>query len=199
MQLIIITRPDFFLGEAAFITGLFRNGLATLHLRKPQSPPQEILQLLTEIPSEFYPRIVLHDNFSMTNDFPLKGVHLNGRNPLPPVNYKGHISRSCHSLEEVKLYKKTCNYVFLSPICDSISKEGYQASFTEKELKEAADRGIIDKKVIALGGINAAHLPQLKQWHFGGAAFLGDVWQHTDSKDFISHFLKLKTICDNLR
>lgn len=199
MRLIIITRPDFFQDEADYITSLFRHGLAILHLRKPQASLSEIRDLLKEIPYEFYPRIVLHDAFSLTAEFPVGGIHLNGRNPLPPNGYKGNISRSCHSFDEVKDYKEVCNYLFLSPIYNSISKENYHSAFMKSELEQAAGNNIIDQKVIALGGINMDRLPQLKTWHFGGAAFLGDIWNHCASDDFLPHFIKIKELCDNLK
>ena len=34
-QLLAITRPDLFPGEASLLTRLFEQGLARLHLRKP--------------------------------------------------------------------------------------------------------------------------------------------------------------------
>lgn len=198
MQLVIITCPDFFSGEANRIADLFCNGLETLHLRKPQASTDEIRQLLENIPQQYYPRIVIHDAFSLIEEFPLKGIHLNRRHPSAPTGYGGNISRSCHTLDEVKKYKPSCNYVFLSPVYDSISKKGYSSGFTDHELQQAANDGIIDKKVIALGGIDATRLPELKRWNFGGAALLGDIWQHRDNDTFISHFLKLKAICDSL-
>ena len=54
--------------------------------------------------------------------------------------------RSCHSLEEVAKYKATCDYVFLSPIYDSISKEGYPSAYTTDSLQKARQAGIIDAK-----------------------------------------------------
>lgn len=199
MKLIIITRPGFFPEEATLLTSLFRNGLQTLHLRKPQASVADIRRLLQAVPPDCHPRIVLHDHFSLTQEFPLKGIHLNRRNPLPPQGYEGSVSRSCHSLPEVEAFKSRCDYLFLSPVFNSISKQGYQAAFTEKELKQAAEAGIIDDKVMALGGIEAGCLPQLKGWHFGGAAFLGDIWKHNTPAALIAHFLQLKALCDNLK
>lgn len=80
-------------------------------------------------------------------------------------------------------------YVFLSPIFDSISKAGYEAAFTASRLQQAAADGIIDGKVIALGGVTANNIPLLKEWHFGGAAFLGDVWSRISHPD-VDKYLK---------
>ena len=72
-------------------------------------------------------------------------------------------------------YKNDYDYVFLSPIFDSISKAGYKSSFTEEMLKDASSKGIIDKKVVALGGVTLDMIPYLKELNFGGAAMMGGV------------------------
>lgn len=176
MKLVVITMPDFFENEADCINALFRNGLQFLHLRKPKASATEYSALLRQINPCFYDRIVLHDHFELLEEFPLKGVHLNSRNPQPPAGWTGHLSRSCHSLEELCLYKSSCDYLFLSPIYDSISKEGYGATFTPEKLFAAHDAGIIDEKVVALGGMKVEYLSDVKAYGFGGAAFLGYVW-----------------------
>lgn len=101
------------------------------------------------------------------------------------------VSRSCHSIAEVQKYKDSCNYLFLSPIYDSISKEGYGAAFSRTDLKRAADEGIIDKKVYALGGVSAEHLPELQELGFGGAAVLGALWQSASPTAYLRSLLQL--------
>lgn len=189
MKWIVITSPDFVPGEATFIDLLFRCGLDLLHLRKPDASVDDCRRLLNEIPREWHNRIVTHDYFQLASEFPLYGVHLNRRNPVPPTGFRGSISRSCHSLDEVMENKPQCNYVFLSPVFNSISKEGYESAFSDEALKQAAGRGIIDTKVVALGGISCDSLPQVRAWGFGGAAFLGDIWQRKDSDD-VEEYLK---------
>ena len=178
MKLITITQPAFFEGEAEAITSLFDAGLEILHLRKPGAS------------SEYLKRIVTHEHFQLASFRNLKGIHLNGRNPTAPAGFTGHISRSCHSLEEVAKYKATCDYVFLSPIYDSISKEGYPSAYTTDSLQKARQAGIIDAKVMALGGVTAAHFPEISSLGFGGAVLLGDIWKRTGT-DFIGHFKEL--------
>lgn len=189
MKWIVITSPDFVPGEATFIDLLFRCGMDLLHLRKPDASVEDCRRLLNEIPREWHNRIVTHDYFQLASEFPLYGVHLNRRNPVPPTGFRGSISRSCHSLDEVMENKPQCNYVFLSPVFNSISKEGYESAFSDATLKQAAGCGIIDTKVVALGGISCDSLPQVRAWGFGGAAFLGDIWQRKDSDD-VEEYLK---------
>lgn len=189
MKWIVITSPDFVPGEATFIDLLFRCGMDLLHLRKPDASVEDCRRLLNEIPREWHNRIVTHDYFQLADEFSLYGVHLNRRNPVPPTGFRGSISRSCHSLDEVMENKPQCNYVFLSPVFNSISKEGYESAFSDETLKQAAGCGIIDNKVVALGGISCGSLPQVRAWGFGGAAFLGDIWQRKDSDD-VEEYLK---------
>ena len=193
-KLVVITSPKFIDHEADYLTALFQNGLRYLHLRKPNAPVAEIRRLLDTIPVEYHHFIVLHDHFELTLQYNLLGVHLNGRNPEPPQGWTGHVSCSCHSIEEVKQKKSICNYLFLSPIYDSISKEGYGAAFSKGDLRTAQSQGIIDDKVLALGGVSAEHLPEVFSLGFGGAAFLGDVWNPFEKDGLeggVEHFREL--------
>ena len=123
-KLVVITTPYFFADEASLIELLFAEGMSRLHLRKPDCKRDELEGLLDKISPAYYDRIVLHDWFTLAEERALGGIHLNKRNPEAPPLYKGSISRSCHSLEEIIEYKPVCDYVFLSPIFQSRSKEG---------------------------------------------------------------------------
>lgn len=177
MEWIVITSPEFLQGEADFIDRLFGHGLDRLHLRKPGADIGECRRLLDGISREWLPRIVVHDNFGLCREYGLGGVHLNGRNPMAPPNHEGSVSRSCHSLEEISRYKGECDYLTLSPIFNSISKQGYMAAFGPGQLAAARDSGLIDRRVIALGGMTLENIPRVKELGFGGVAILGDVWQ----------------------
>ena len=102
MKLIVTTTPTYFVEEDKIITALFDEGLEILHLRKPDTAPVYAERLLTLIPEKYHKRIVVHGHFYLKEEYKLKGIHLNQRNPLIPENYSGHISTSCHSLDEVK-------------------------------------------------------------------------------------------------
>lgn len=177
MEWIVITSPGFLQGEADFIDRLFGHGLDRLHLRKPGAEIGECRRLLDGISREWLPRIVVHDNFGLCREYGLGGVHLNGRNPMAPPNHEGSVSRSCHSMEEISRYKGECDYLTLSPIFNSISKQGYMAAFGPGQLAAARDSGLIDRRVIALGGVTLENIPRVKELGFGGVAILGDVWQ----------------------
>ena len=179
MKLIVVTQPFFFAGEAARIEALFRAGLELLHLRKPASSAEECGALLEQLPPFCRGRIVTHDHFGLVARFGLRGVHLNGRNPLPPPGFAGQRSASCHSLEELAARKREgFDYLFLSPVFDSLSKRGYRAASPPEALAAAREAGVLDgQRVVALGGIRPELLEQVAAWGFGGAAVLGYVWQ----------------------
>lgn len=202
MKLIVVTTPTFFVEEDKIITTLFEEGLDILHLRKPETSAIYAERLLTLIPEKYHRRIVTHEHFYLKEEFNLMGIHLNARNPKEPHDYSGHVSCSCHSVEEVKSKKHFYDYVFMSPIFDSISKENYQSAYTAEELRTAAKEKIIDHKVMALGGITAENITAVKDLGFGGAVVLGDLWNKFDActdQDYLSlieHFRKLKEIID---
>lgn len=132
-------------------------------------------RLLDHISAAARSRIVIHDFFELAAPYGLLGIHLNARRNEIPDGYTGHVSRSCHSFDEVKRYRPECDYVFLSPIFDSVSKQGYRSAFTPETLSGASEDGIIDSRVIALGGVTPDRIPYLRALGFGGAAMLGCV------------------------
>ena len=166
MKWITITSPEFLSGETTFISKLFSQGLDLLHLRKPEASLEAYKQLLLQIPEQWHSRIVLHEHFELAEEYKLHGIHLNRRCSVAPNAFHGSISCSCHTIEEVITQKESKDYVFLSPIFDSISKVGYHAAFSPTLLKQAAVENVIDEKVIALGGITAKNIPLVKEWHF---------------------------------
>ncbi len=181
MKLIVITLPDFFEGETVAINRFFASGLEILHLRKPEASAEEMEQLLKQISPEFRSRIVVHSHFELAIRYGLKGIHLNRRFPSPPAGFAGHISASCHSIEELSERGESFGYLFLSPIFNSISKQGYKASFSAQTLRQAHEHGIIGSNTIALGGICPDNIPTVKTLGFGGVAILGDAWANVDN------------------
>ena len=175
MQLIVITSPKIVEQESKKINVLFESGLKILHIRKPNFNKKEYIDLLEGIKEEYHTRIKIHAFFELVNKYNLLGVHLNARNLHYMENKIVNISKSCHSIEElgkIDMY----DYVFLSPIFDSISKKGYRSNFSDEILTAASLTGKINKKVIALGGINKDTLPMVKKYGFGGVAVLGCIW-----------------------
>lgn len=183
MELVVITAEGILPDEAAVLNRLLGQWPGKLHLRKPGASEDALREVLAGIEPCYRGHIVLHDNFGLVREFGLAGVHLNGRNPQPPDFPVGHISRSCHTLEEVAEAlndigrTQRYNYVFLSPVFDSISKSGYGKAFTREELEAAGLQGIINERVYALGGVDRHNIEDVARIGFGGVAVLGALWQ----------------------
>lgn len=198
MQFIVITTDVVFDGDASVLNKLFAEGMPRLHLRKPFATELEMKILLSQIKEEYYSRIVLHDHFNLLQSFPLGGIHLNRRNPTYPNIKVASVSRSCHSFASVQANIDTHNYLFLSPIFNSISKSSYSQAFTYEQLIEAKAEKIINEKIIALGGIDEKTIPQAAKYGFGGVAVLGSLWadfiKNRDDEALIKRFNNLLTI-----
>lgn len=202
MKLIVVTAPTFFVEEDKIITALFEEGLDILHLRKPETPAMYAERLLTLIPEKYHKRIVTHEHFYLKEEFDLMGIHLNARNSQEPHDYFGHISCTCHSIEDVQNKKHFYDYLFMSPIYDCITKQGTLSGYAPEELRQAGKAKIIDNKVMALGGITPENILEIKDYSFGGAVILGDLWNKFNARtdhdylEVIRHFKRLKEMAD---
>lgn len=175
MRLIAITTPKVTDDDASIIGRLLDRGIDIIHLRKPESTIDECRKLLTKLTAEQRSKIVIHDYPELYSEFSLRGIHINRNITSLPIGYNGSTSRSCHTFEEVLRYKEECDYLFLSPIFDSISKRGYKSRFSDEVLRRASVEGLIDSKVIALGGVTLDKIPYLRSLNFGGVAMMGAI------------------------
>lgn len=179
-MIIVITLPTFIENEADAIVAQFeQRGIDYLHLRKPQASEEEVEELIRAIPEQYYSRITIHDFQQLAQKYGLGGIHLTGRHPEVEITgWEGRVSISCHSIEELARRKaEGFTYLSLSPIFDSISKQGYLAAFTPEALAEAKNQGIIDHCVLALGGVTFNRIEEVEAMGFGGAMILGDAWK----------------------
>lgn len=183
MNRIVITRPEFFSGEAAAIVGMLDAGAVRVHLRKPGCSEKALRKLIEDIPACYRLRLSTHDYLHLAVEYGLGGVHLNSRNPEIPEGFSGIVSRSCHTFAELEKYRDL-DYLFLSPVYDCISKAGYRSNFSIDELRKAAKAGIIDSHVYALGGVRPCMSDELHKTGFGGMALLGAAWRPVDPKNF---------------
>lgn len=202
MKLIVITSPTFFIEEDKIITVLFEEGLDILHLRKPETSAMYSERLLTLIPEKYHKRIVTHEHFYLKEEFNLMGIHLNKRNPREPHDYAGHISCSCRTIEEVAKKKHFYDYVFLKKLYEDDPHGGKLANVTAEEIREAAKKEIINTEVMAFGGITPENILEVKDYGFGGAVIMNDLWNKfdlcndQDYRGIIEHFKKLKEMAD---
>ena len=178
-NLVIITEPGFFPGEAEALRRLLGGLECRVHLRKPGSTEEDMRRLVESLPEELRPRLTLQDHLRLAPEYGVGGVHPTSRFPEIPPGWRGLVSRSCHSLDELAMCRDA-DYMFLSPVFDSISKSGYASAFGDAQLREAAGRQI-GPRVYALGGVRPENFPLLREYGFGGAALLGHVWKDSSA------------------
>ncbi|TAL61669.1 MAG: thiamine phosphate synthase [Bacteroidetes bacterium] len=161
MKLIVVSSPTPVPNERATINSLFEEGVEVFQIHKPDFSKEEIKNFIQQIPTKYHNRIVLH------SDFP-----------------------KFHSLKELEEYKEKHEYAFLSPIFDSISKNGYKSKFTEN--KSELISAISGKKIIALGGIDEDKIEICRELGFTGVAVLGAIWKNDNP---IEKFKRIKALC----
>ncbi|MCI5815277.1 MAG: thiamine phosphate synthase [Prevotella sp.] len=198
MKLVIMTKSTFFVEEDKILATLFDEGMDSLHLYKPDSSPMYSERLLTLLPEDYYRKITVHEHFYLKSEYNLGGIHIDRPEEVVPKGYKGQVSRTCTDIEMLKPMKKECNYVFLKNIFDCIEFPEEKSSFSLAQIEEAAKRGLIDKKVYALGGMSLENVRMAKDLGFGGIVVCGDLWSRfdihnqIDFKELITHFQKLR-------
>jgi thiamine-phosphate pyrophosphorylase len=129
-------------------------------------------------------------------------------------------SRSCHDLATLRAALGSYDSVFFGPVFPSISKAGYATELTvqvervvptrlmnNEDLNASGRRAPLDEissllnsrtanerrtTVLALGGVTAARLPQIRALGFDGVAVLGAVWQAADP---VAAFYEMITAC----
>ena len=198
MKLVIMTKSTFFVEEDKILTILFEEGLDNLHISKTDHSPHYAERLLSLIPSNYHRFITVHQNFNLTKEFSLAGIHLDADTTIPPKDFRGRISSTCSDILKLKDTRKRFAYVTLKNINDGIEYPMERKSLFIPELKELQRQGLIGRHVYAMGGIKLSDIPSLKEYGFGGVVVCGALWQKfniqhaTDFRSIIAYFKKLK-------
>lgn len=178
-MLILISSPSEIAQEATLINQFFDEGLDLFHLRKPNDTEPEVRALIEKIDSKHHEKISLHQHHQLANNYGIGRLHFSERSRLEmgkvaigALKNEGYqLSTSVHSIEHLKLPGISLfDYSFIGPVFDSISKPGYKA-------RVGGDGEIFQRstKAVAIGGITASNLHELKEI-FDGIAILGAVW-----------------------
>jgi thiamine-phosphate pyrophosphorylase len=189
VRLVVITAPTALPNEPRLLAELLATGLERLHLRKPGWPAEELEKLIRALPTQFRARLVLHGHPALVRRYGLGGLHLTASQRAaatrrPALGPGQTLSTSFHSLAEITRTRRRYDYVFLSPIFDSISKPGYAGSFdlatVQAFLQKRAASPTRQPQVVALGGIDSHTIKLVRASGFAGAAVLGAIWQSAD-------------------
>ncbi|OIR01292.1 thiamine-phosphate synthase [mine drainage metagenome] len=200
MDLIIITPEINHPNEIESIHAFFENGLSKLHLRKPLFTTSDYRNFLNQIDTNFHSRISIHGNFSLLKEFPCLGIHITAQiresekfSEIIDLVCASTCSTSFHSWKEIENNQYPFDYVFISPVFNSISKKGYTAAIDLSVIRKVKQKNILKNEktpsIIALGGVDAANIGLLYQNGFDGVAILGAIWE---SENPIASFIKIK-------
>ncbi len=201
MQLVLISPQTSVDSEIEKVVKLFELGLEVYHLRKPHYSKDRMVKYIEKIPVQYHNRIMVHSYPGLALKFDLRGIHLTSatrkmRFKMWRIKFfvkrkKTHlmVSTSYHKLSDLDAHNPLYNYVFLSPVFDSISKKDYQSGFNEFSLKKALDR--TKYNVFALGGVNVSNISMAHKFGFKGCALLGGIWTEKDPIDTLHESLKL--------
>lgn len=175
-KIVVITLPHLFEGEAVICNSLFDKGLRQLHLRKPNASKADYEDFILQIEPKYRGRIVAHSYFDLVSTYGLKGVHLSSTLYRSFDDYDSYrfVSVSCHSFADVEGLPAQVSECFLSPVFDSISKEGYAKAFDYEQL--AKQLPLFATSVVALGGVDAENIYSTFAMGFSAAAILGGIW-----------------------
>lgn len=170
-----------------------------LHVRKPDYDKDELINFLEMIP-QYHHKVVLHSHYELIKEFDVAGINITN-SAMANLSYEDELTSSCdirelsvkngeiycygvkpdlvsysgHGFTEVQNLQFNTSYVLLSPIFDSISKAGYRSQFEDKEILADFLR-TVDRRVIALGGIDHNKVKECEELGFDGYAMLGSIW-----------------------
>lgn len=180
MELIVISDPVCFEGEADLINALFDAGMAVFHLRKPDTDKSTYAGLISKIAKQYHGGIALHQFHELAEDFPLiKRLHYPEQHRKASLNaivdLNGYtLSTSVHHLTTLHELKGF-DYAFYGPVFNSISKPGYEGLQKDDLMLPDKDRLV---KIIGIGGIDEEKVQRLKEMGFDGIAVLGTIWNN---------------------
>ncbi len=190
MKLIVISNNGIIENEAQIITKLFEAGLESFHLRKHKISTRKTKELINAIPAHFHNRIIIHTHHTLARQFHLKGIHLTKTHKkrkfrtwimLKLIKLKNPNILLSTSYDTMgKLFEQESypyNYVFLSPIFESITSK-FQGGYTNHSLKLALAKS--NYKVIARGGVDIHAIEKANEIGFEGLAFYNSIWKRKD-------------------
>ncbi|MEK6616382.1 MAG: thiamine phosphate synthase [Bacteroidota bacterium] len=198
MKLILFSPSERNDSEIPFLLNMFEGGLLTYHLRKTRFSTRELKNFIAEIPEKYHTCIVLHTHHELAMKFNLKGVYISRSHKKRKYRTwfwmqwfkfrkkKLQVSGTFRSIEDIHTHNPKYNYVFLSPVFDSLLGN-FQAGFSEHNLLSALPH--TKYNVIARGGISVENIQKAHELGFGGVAFYSGIWK---TKNPLQEFIKVK-------
>ncbi len=188
MKLLLVSNFTDVPDEQYLLNLLFCEGLQYFHLRKWEYTTRQMRTYIKRIPEPFRRYVILHSHFDLIDEYGLRGAHFTkkstyddfliqqGHTYTPGEKpFFNHMSFSLHTTDEISRMPPIYDYIFLSPVFDSISNQGYNSKFNSQELKTFLSQPN-HPEVIALGGVNDEMIDNVFDAGFDGLALLGYIW-----------------------
>lgn len=188
MKIILVSDFNEIPKEHLLLNTLFEEGLQYFHLRKKDYTLDQIIYYLNNIPAKFYERIIIHSHFHLVEEYGLRGLHFKKNYTIQDFvkdnhstlekarQHYQHISHSVHSLSDIKNNTFPFDYLFLSPVFDSISNKGYNSKIKIQTVRKFFKDEPNHPEVIALSGINIEKIESIHTTGFNGFGLLGYIW-----------------------
>ena len=186
MKLIVVSPSGQNDAELPHLFKMLERGLQTYHVSKPKFSTRELRDFISQIPEKYHNRLVIHSHHELVMKFNLKGIHLSGihkkrkfsswlrRRWWKLFNNQLLFSTSYKSIDPLLFNDKKYDYVFLSPVFDSLSGN-FQAGFFEYNLRYALNNS--KQFTVARGGVSADNLQLASELGFDGVAFYSSIWK----------------------
>lgn len=178
MTLLVITPPNATVHEAPIINHLLDEGVMTLLLRLKDAEEADYRTLINHINPSFRDRILIDRFYSLIEEYPLQGVYVSRHriDELQNIPLQKHhtLVIGAHNVEELQSLPFVPTYAILSPVFDSLSKQGYTANPSLSQQKEKIQS--LDFPVLAMGGVTPERLDGCFEMGFSGVAILGSLW-----------------------
>ncbi len=198
----LITPPKDLKNEIDIIVHLFESGLETLHLRKPNMSTRRMKEYISNIPSYFHNRIIIHSHHRLAFKFSLKGVHLTEYHLKHKLKLwwlfqkekllgKSFVhTRSYSKLSDIFCEEKYFfNYYLLRNVFNRITKE-FNIEYHPVRINEIMK---LNKNLVVRGGVNIETVLKAKKFNFYGACLNSYIWQSTHP---VQSFIELKKALD---
>lgn len=126
--------------EIGILLNMFEQGLETYHVRKKTFSTRQLKNSLDEIPVKYHNRIVIHSHHELALQYNLRGIYISRSHKKRKIRLwlmekwlkfrrSGlTISTTIRNLEDIIDVLPRYNYIFLSPVFDSLSGN-FQAAF----------------------------------------------------------------------
>lgn len=190
MKKVVFTNPYDLLFETDKINQLFEDGLELLHVRKPKFSIGELRTFISDIDSKYYNKIVVHQHYSVANEFGLKGIHISKRKRnnwlfrnfhmlfIKSMYSERTISTTFSSVHELKATYLTFDYAFISPLFNSNYTGNSFFCFSKSDVMDMLARKKMP--IYGLGGISENRIKLLEEFGFDGVGLQSAVWKSVD-------------------